>query len=227
MEHFPSLEEVTPDGRASLTVSGDEKPHWSAWSRCESSFSLLLVPHKPGVFALAEEVIDAGSHSRRMLAMFAVTESDDVARSISQLFTAGHPLRERLGQCRCFVRYAVVQDPAERQAIAHALERWLLQASDRAAELAPPSLQAQVQPQASVQAQSVEAKQVELAERSYSGEQQRSVAETSYYLAPQKAFLHSDFADCDPGDCTDTTIRSERAVRTVQALGTPVFPAGF
>ena len=216
MEHFPSLEEVTPDGRASLTVSGDEKPHWSAWSRCESSFSLLLVPHKPGVFALAEEVIDASSHSRRMLAMFAVTESDDVARSISQLFTTGHPLRERLGQCRCFVRYAVVHDAAERQAIAHALERWLLQASDRAAELAPPSLQttqAQAQPQA-LALSSVDAKQVELAER-------------SYYIAPQKAFLHSDFADCDPGDCTDTNIRSERAVRAVQALGTPVFPAGF
>jgi hypothetical protein len=211
MEHFPSLEEVAPDGRASLTVSGDEKPHWSAWSRCESSFSLLLVPHKPGVFALAEEVIDASSHSRRMLAMFAVTESDDVARSVSQLFTTGHPLRERLGQCRCFVRYAVVHDAAERQAIAHALERWLLQASDRAAELAPPSLQATVQAPAQAV---VEAKQVELAER-------------AYYLAPQKAFLHSDFADCDPGDCTDTNIRSERAVRAVQALGTPVFPAGF
>ena len=215
MEHFPSLEEVAPDGRASLTVSGDEKPHWSAWSRCESSFSLLLVPHKPGVFALAEEVIDASSYSRRMLAMFAVTESDDVARSISQLFTTGHPLRERLGQCRCFVRYAVVHDPAERQAIAHALERWLLQASDRAAGLAPPSLQATIQAQPPTPAQlSVEAKQVELAER-------------SYFIAPQKAFLHSDFADCDPGDCTDTNIRSERAVRAVQALGTPVFPAGF
>ena len=28
---------------------------WSKWSRCESSFGVLLVPSKPGLFALAEE----------------------------------------------------------------------------------------------------------------------------------------------------------------------------
>ena len=32
--------------------------HWSRWFRCESHHSLLLVPSKPGVFALAEEIMD-------------------------------------------------------------------------------------------------------------------------------------------------------------------------
>jgi len=33
---------------------------WSRWFRCESHHSLLLVPSKPGVFALAEEVMSLG-----------------------------------------------------------------------------------------------------------------------------------------------------------------------
>jgi hypothetical protein len=32
--------------------------HWSRWFRCESHHSLLFVPSKPGVFALAEEILD-------------------------------------------------------------------------------------------------------------------------------------------------------------------------
>jgi hypothetical protein len=205
MEQLPTIENVNPAAQRLAIEQGEERPHWSSWSRCESSFSLLLVPHKPGVYALAEEVIDAGSQSRRMLAMFAVTQSDDLARSISQLFMSGHPLRERLGQCRCFVRYAVISDPAQRQSIAQALERWLLQASDRAAELAPPSLQ----PQALVEPRELQA------------------AEPAFYVAPQNAFLQSDFADCDPGDCTGDEHRSGRAARAVRELGAPAFPAGF
>src|SRR6202163_689274 len=32
--------------------------HWSRWFRCESPHSLLFVPSKPGVFAVAEEIMD-------------------------------------------------------------------------------------------------------------------------------------------------------------------------
>jgi hypothetical protein len=35
--------------------------HWSRWFPCESPHSLLFVPSKPGVFALAEEVMDFGA----------------------------------------------------------------------------------------------------------------------------------------------------------------------
>src|ERR1700730_7241375 len=31
---------------------------WSRWFRCDSTHSLLVVPSKPGIFALAEEVMD-------------------------------------------------------------------------------------------------------------------------------------------------------------------------
>jgi hypothetical protein len=48
----------------SLARHGFDRPldyrrlHWSHWFRCESLHSLLSVPSKPGVFALAEEIVD-------------------------------------------------------------------------------------------------------------------------------------------------------------------------
>jgi len=48
----------------SLARHGFDRPldyrrlHWSRWFRCESLHSLLFVPSKPGVFALAEEIMD-------------------------------------------------------------------------------------------------------------------------------------------------------------------------
>ena len=30
---------------------------WTSWFRCESSFSVLLAPAKPGIFALGEEIV--------------------------------------------------------------------------------------------------------------------------------------------------------------------------
>ena len=35
--------------------------HWSRWFRCDSHHSLLIVPSKPGVFAVAEEIMDLRS----------------------------------------------------------------------------------------------------------------------------------------------------------------------
>jgi len=37
---------------------------WSRWSRCDSPRSLLVVPSKPGIFALAEEIMDMGPSKR-------------------------------------------------------------------------------------------------------------------------------------------------------------------
>lgn len=53
----------------SLARHGFDRPldyrrlQWSRWFRCESHHSLLFVPSKPGVFALAEEIIGMGSAS--------------------------------------------------------------------------------------------------------------------------------------------------------------------
>ncbi len=100
--------------------------NWSRWFRCESSFGLLLVPNQPGIFALAEEVAQpAGPYSRRMLAVFAVEEADDLARATSRLFALGSPLRERLVQANCFIRYAVAPGIADRRTAATALKNWL------------------------------------------------------------------------------------------------------
>jgi hypothetical protein len=100
--------------------------NWSRWFRCESSFGLLLVPSQPGIFALAEEVMQpAGPGSRRMLAVFEVEEADDLSRAMSRLFAAGSPWREKLAQTHCFVRYAVAPSTADRRAAATALKNWL------------------------------------------------------------------------------------------------------
>ena len=53
----------------SLARHGFDRPldyrrlHWSRWFRCESHHSLLFVPSKPGVFAVAEEIMDFGNNS--------------------------------------------------------------------------------------------------------------------------------------------------------------------
>ncbi|HEY2496881.1 MAG TPA: hypothetical protein VGK24_07420 [Candidatus Angelobacter sp.] len=100
--------------------------NWSRWFHCESSFGLLLVPSQPGVFALAEEIVQpAGPASRRMLAVFEVAEADDLSRAMSRLFAAGSPVREKLLQARCYIRYAIAPGIADRRAAAAALKNWL------------------------------------------------------------------------------------------------------
>src|SRR5438477_1356655 len=50
----------------SLARHGFDRPldyrrlRWSRWFRCDSRHSLLSVPSKPGVFAIAEEIMNLG-----------------------------------------------------------------------------------------------------------------------------------------------------------------------
>jgi hypothetical protein len=50
----------------SLARHGFDRPmdprrlQWSPWFRCESPHSLLIVPSKPGIFAIAEDIMDLG-----------------------------------------------------------------------------------------------------------------------------------------------------------------------
>jgi len=108
--------------------------NWSRWFRCESSFGMLLVPNQPGVFALAEEVVSAPS-GRRMLAVLAVDETEDLALSLSRLFAVGSEWREKLSEGRCFARYAVAPSIADRRAAASALKQWLEAQRDLAAQV--------------------------------------------------------------------------------------------
>ena len=51
----------------SLARHGFDRPidprrlQWSSWFRCDSPHSLLVVPSKPGIFAIAEEIADLGA----------------------------------------------------------------------------------------------------------------------------------------------------------------------
>jgi hypothetical protein len=61
------MESLTRLVTESLARHGFDRPldyrrlQWSRWFRCESHHSLLVVPSKPGVFALAEEIMDIGN----------------------------------------------------------------------------------------------------------------------------------------------------------------------
>ena len=98
---------------------------WSRWFRCESSFSVLLVPAKAGIFALAEEVVSPGRDSKRVLAVFQIKETGDIGMALGRLFLPGNPLREKLESGRCFARYAVIENADERAAACKTFQRWM------------------------------------------------------------------------------------------------------
>jgi hypothetical protein len=124
---------------------------WSSWFRCESSFSVLLAPAKPGIFALGEEIVPASETmgalasspgapvddqsrlaGRRMLALFQVSEADDLGMALGRLFLPGTPLRDRLTSSKCFARYAVIEDPAQRRIAAEVFQRWMQDSAETA-----------------------------------------------------------------------------------------------
>lgn len=112
---------------------------WSKWFRCESSFSVLLAPSKPGLYALGEEVIAPGQLSatgaKRLLALFSIRETDDLGMALGRLFLPGSPEQERLANGECYVRYAVMEDDGQRQAAYAALQRWMASSSEAASGL--------------------------------------------------------------------------------------------
>jgi hypothetical protein len=131
MENISQLVESSL-ARHGVTANFDHlRLQWTSWFRCESSFSVLLAPSKPGIFALGEEVVPpAGSDSKRMLGLFDISNADDLGMALGRLFLPGNPLRERLSAGRCFVRYAVVEDPAQRQTATAIFQRWMQESAE-------------------------------------------------------------------------------------------------
>jgi hypothetical protein len=133
-----------------LSVDIAARIQWSHWSNCESSFNLVLVPHHPGVYALAEEIAETETGGemaanaegvaaepfvkRRKLAIFAVNETGNLAYAISSLFAVGNPVGEHMAHSRCYVRYAVIEDAAQRREVYNALDTWLALSVKRAKE---------------------------------------------------------------------------------------------
>ena len=124
----------------SLARNGVETPldhrrlQWSRWLRCESSFSTLLIPSKPGLYAFGQEVIAPGklpvTGGKRMLALFRISETEDLGMSLGRLFLPGAPDRERFAVGNCFVRYAVIEDVVQRRAAQSALQQWLTSSAE-------------------------------------------------------------------------------------------------
>ena len=112
---------------------------WSNWFRCQDSFSLVLAPCKPGIFALGEEVIAPGElavgEGKRMLALFQISEAEDVGMALGRLFLSGSPARERFASGRCFARYVVIEDANQRRTALTALQRWMASSSEAATGL--------------------------------------------------------------------------------------------
>jgi hypothetical protein len=119
----------------------------------------LLVPAKPGIFALGEEMVPAGSSLRveqgfqpcidaaankgalapevtpsgkRMLALFQISETDDLGMALGRMFLPGNPLLKKLNSGRCFARYAVIEDAAQRSAAYSTFQRWMQDSAETA-----------------------------------------------------------------------------------------------
>jgi hypothetical protein len=64
--------------------------------------------------------------------VFQISEANDLGLSLGRLFLPGNPLRDKLETGKCFARYAVIEDTAERAAAYDVFQRWM---QDSAEEL--------------------------------------------------------------------------------------------
>jgi hypothetical protein len=141
----PEMEALTRLVSESLARHGFDRPldyrrlQWSPWLRCQSHHSLLFVPSKPGVFALAEEIAPAGadaharpveprsadsvSEARRMLALTQFFEADDMAFVLDRMLSRYNPMRGRLESGRYFIRFVIIEDESQRRGIYTALNQ--------------------------------------------------------------------------------------------------------
>lgn len=124
----------------SMSRQGFDRPldyrrlQWSRWFPCESPHSLLLVPSKPGLVALAEEVLGSSEASvggKRMLAVLRFCEAVDMAFVLDRMFAPTHPMRSRLVAGHCFVRFVVIEDAVQRGTICCALNQWMIASADK------------------------------------------------------------------------------------------------
>ena len=122
----------------SMSRHGFDRPldyrrlQWSRWFPCDSPRSLLLVPSKPGLVALAEEVLGSGETSvggKRMLAVLTFFEAEDMAFVLDRMFAPAHSMRAPLVAGRCFVRFVVIEDAVQRGTICGANRRLILRSS--------------------------------------------------------------------------------------------------
>ena len=70
--------------------------------------------------------------TRRMLAVLQFSEDDDMAFTLDRMFTRANPMRARFASGRCFLRFVVIEDQAQRRSICAALNQWMLSSAEKA-----------------------------------------------------------------------------------------------
>jgi len=133
------LSELVSDSLARHGVDTPLDPRrlrWSNWMRCESCLSFVGVPDKGGVFALAEELVGPGNipgaDGKRMLAVYRVSETEQLGLTMGRLFLPRGQEAERLASGRCFARYAIIEDAAQRRAAHAAFQQWMAASAETA-----------------------------------------------------------------------------------------------
>ena len=139
-----SLAQLVNDSLARHGVATDLDPRrvqWSAWSRIEDSFSVLLVPSLPGLFALGEEIVAPGEPvvmgGKRMLALFEIAETEDLGMALGRCFLPRAAHCERLANGKCFMRYAIIEDQQQRLAAYAAFRNWFSSSAGAATGVTP------------------------------------------------------------------------------------------
>jgi len=91
------MEALTRLVTESLVRHGFDRPldyrrlHWSRWFRCESHHSLLSVPSRPGVFAVAEEITDFAPATAYVSTAHVATGASPVPPAQSAAATGKNP----------------------------------------------------------------------------------------------------------------------------------------
>jgi hypothetical protein len=94
---------------------------WSGWLNADDRSALLQVPGKAGLFALAEELSPDGVGGKRVLALFEISETEDLGLALGRRFLTPGP---RLVGKKYFARYAVIEDDHQRHMAYLAFQRW-------------------------------------------------------------------------------------------------------
>jgi len=92
---------------------------WSPWLRCESSFSVVLVPSKPGLLMLAQADAPFGAQTIP-LARLQISQAEDLSTSMARLLGPTAPTPNAR-----YVRYAVLEDEDQRRSSHRALQEWM------------------------------------------------------------------------------------------------------
>ena len=94
-----------------VTTLDHRRLRWSQWIPLSADSTATLLPSVPGLFALAEELQTVGG--RRMLALFRMSETDDIEAAIDRLL-CDETSEQKLTASRCFVRFAAIEDAMQR-----------------------------------------------------------------------------------------------------------------